>query len=280
MIWIVVTVLIAAVFCVMLTLRWTDARSIDSAWNLLRLGIPSASRSQVFDVSMVQDLPAPARKYFLYAIEPGTPIKTIAEIEMTGKIGLGTNANPNYRPITAKQILSPPKGMVWQVAAGLLDGSDGATLETSWTRFWLYGLFPIVRAGGNLDHRRSAFGRVVAEGLIWVPGAMLPSEFAQWQAVDDHTARVTVKFGDLEQAVDIEVSDDGQPVKVSMMRWSNANDDKKYRLQPFGGYLSGFKSFGGYNLPTHVIGGNFIGTDSYFPFYYATVTSIELIEPT
>jgi len=45
-------------------------------------------------------------------------------------------------------------------------------------------------------------------------------------------------------------------------------------MQPFGGYLSEFREFDGYLLPTAVEGGNFIGTDDYFPFYQVTVTGI------
>jgi len=276
MILIVITAIVVTATCAMLVLRWHDSREIDRTWTDLRSS--TVTQGDVFDVSMVKDLPEPARKFFLYAIEPGAPIRTVVELEMTGKIGLGDSETPNYRPIKAKQILAPPSGMVWQVSAGSLDGSDGATVNTSWTRFWLYGLLPVVRAGGDRDHCRSAFGRVVAEGLIWVPGSMLPSEFVEWQGVDERTARAIVKFGQFEQAVDIEVSEEGQPVKVTMMRWSNANGDKQYKLQPFGGYLSDFKSFDGYTLPTHVIGGNFIGTDSYFPFFYATVSSMQFVD--
>lgn len=51
------------------------------------------------------------------------------------------------------------------------------------------------------------------------------------------------------------------------LRWSNANSDKKYRLQPFGGTLSDFREVKGYHLPFNVEAGNMIGTDDYFIFY-------------
>lgn len=60
-----------------------------------------------------------------------------------------------------------------------------------------------------------------------------------------------------------------------VQRWSNANPEKQHRLQPFGGYLSEFRTFDGFRLPTHVEAGNHFETDQYFPFFVADVTSVE-----
>src|SRR6056297_3336784 len=38
-----------------------------------------------------------------------------------------------------------------------------------------------------------------------------------------------------------------------------------------GGYLSAFRKFAGYRLPSHVEAGNHFGTDEYFPFFVADV---------
>ncbi|WP_432816562.1 hypothetical protein [Sulfitobacter sp. JB4-11] len=57
-------------------------------------------------------------------------------------------------------------------------------------------------------------------------------------------------------------------------RWSNANADRLYRLQPFGGDLGAFEVFDGFRLPTRVVGGNHYGTPLYHPFYKAEVTHI------
>jgi len=42
-----------------------------------------------------------------------------------------------------------------------------------------------------------------------------------------------------------------------------------------GGYLSEFRYFGGFRLPTHVEAGNHFATDHYFPFFVADVTAVE-----
>jgi len=255
--------------------RVSDARHDRAVW--ADLARTAAGPARVFDPTLTDSLPEPARRYFRYTIPPGEPIRTVVEIEMNGELGLGTQENPKYSPMRARQILASPVGLVWRLSSGAISGSDGVTPETSWTRFWLFGLIPIVRAGDDLDHQRSAFGRVVAEGAFWTPATLLPGPHVRWEAVDSDTARAVVRRGELEQTVEITVEASGRPSKVVIWRWSNANAEQTYRVQSFGGYLGEFKSFIGYRLPTRVEGGNLIDTDEYFPFFKAEVTSIHFI---
>lgn len=227
-----------------------------------------------FDPATVADLPGPARRYFLHTIAPGTPLWTVASIRMTGTLALGSKAVPSRRPMQALQILAPPDGFIWQVRAGLVSGTDAATPRGSYSRFRLLGIIPVGRAGGTLDHERSAFGRCVAEAVFWAPAALLPGPGIAWQGVDADTARVEVRRGALSQSVEIRVAADGQPLWVRFERWSDANPEKTYRYQSFGGDLSEFRDFSGFRLPTRVEGGNFFGTEDYFPFYRAEVGDI------
>jgi hypothetical protein len=258
--------------------RRLDERAAAAAWAALAAA-PSGAPER-FDPSSVSDLPEPARRFFGYAILPGAPLGAVAEIEMTGELGLGTKEAPGYRPMRARQILSAPHGLVWKVEAGSgpmrISGSDGMVGDRSWTRFWLAGLVPVVRAGGSRDHLRAAFGRVVAETAFWAPAALLPQNGVSWEAVDENTARATVNHRGLTQTVDVRVDAEGRPLWVTISRWTDANPEKVFRLQPFGGSLSDFREVGGFRLPFHVEGGNFFGTMDYFPFYRAAVQEIQI----
>lgn len=269
LIWIPVA-LIAGILALAFLL-FMDRRRDRAEWN--RLAATQPPDPVRFSPDMVADLPEPARRYFLYTIQPGTPLLPVAEIEMRGQFGLGNKAEPRYLPMEARQILAAPEGFVWtmRTRGGMpVSGSDSG----SWTRFRILWLIPVARAGGNPDHTRSAFGRYVAEAAFWTPAALLPGPGVRWEAVDENTARVTVRHGALEQALDVSVGPDGQPKLVSFKRWSNANPDKAFRLQPFGGYLSDFRELGGYRLPFRVEAGNMFGTEDYFPFFLAEVTAI------
>ncbi len=258
-----------------LGLRWLDKRNDAALWQQLTKKANEFAGS--YDPRTIEGLPEPARRYFEFSIAPGSPIVSAVELDMFGELALGSGDNPKFSPMTARQLLAPPHGLVWCVHSGALSGSDGVMSSSSWTRFWLAGFIPIVRVGANSNHLRSAFGRVVAECAIWTPAVLLPSDTVRWEAVDDNTARAIVSNGRFEQNVDVTVAQNGQPTHVVIARWSNENRNRVYQLQPFGGYLAEFQRFDGYMLPTSVEGGNHFGAAQYFPFYKVKVTKIRLV---
>ena len=227
----------------------------------------------VYDPAMVDGLPEPAQRFFNFTIQPGTPLHPVVEIEMEGELSLGTRERPNYRPMRARQLLAAPHGFIWSLRWNGVRGSDGALPDRSWTRFWLLGLLPVVRASGP-DHQRSSFGRLIADSTFWAPASMLPGRYVSWQTLGENSARAVAQYGDLEQAIDLHVAETGQPERIVFQRWSNANPERRHHLQPFGGDFSDFESFEGYRLPTTVVAGNHYGSDDYFPFFKARVTRV------
>lgn len=96
----------------------------------------------------------------------------------------------------------------------------------------------------------------------------------RWEAGGEDLAVVTVREGDARQSAEGHIGADGRPVRVVFQRWSDQNPERVYRRQPFGGDLSAFEAFGGFRLPTRVIGGNDYGTDGYDAFFDAEVTHV------
>lgn len=271
-----VALLLAGIVLALAWLRRRDGRAEQAEWR--RLLALQPRQPAVFSPDLVAGLPEPARRYFGYVIRPGTRLWTVGEIEMGGEFSLGTRARPGYRPMQARQILAAPHGFVWRLRlrGGLpISGSDAG----GWTRFRVLGLLPVARLGGDTDHARAAFGRCVAEAVFWTPAALLPGPGVHWEAVGLDAARVTVRSGGLSQAVDVRLGPDGCPTEVWFQRWSNANPERRYRLQPFGGHLSDFRAVAGFRLPHRVEAGNFWGTAAYFPFYRAEVRTIRFPAP-
>ncbi|PPI83903.1 hypothetical protein KEHDKFFH_11255 [Marinobacter maroccanus] len=258
---------------------WRQADDTADRAAMAKLAALQPASPQRFDLSLLDGLPEPAQRYFRYTIQPGTPLYTVARISMNGKFAMGNRESPDYMAMQATQMLAMPEGFIWKMSAnrGLLRISGSDTEQ--WTRFWLMGLLPVARMGGDPDHTRSAFGRYVAEAVFWSPAALLPGPGVAWRLVDVNTARVIVRHEGMEQAVDVVVAEDGRPLQVSFDRWSNANPEKVHRLQPFGGFLSEFREFQGFLLPTRVEAGNFFATDDYFPFFIAQVTGVEFPGP-
>ena len=260
----------------LVALRLWDERADRIEW--ARLAASQPTSPAVYDPVMVADLPEPAQRFFNYTIRPGSALLTVAEIDMAGEFSLGTRDNPDYQPMNARQILAAPTGFVWKVRMPTVVAVSGSDTG-SWTRFRILGVIPVARMGGDTDHARAAYGRYVAEALFWTPAALLPGPGVVWEALNPDTARVTVTHNGLSQAVDIKMDAEGRPEEVHFMRWSDANPERRYRLQPFGGYLSDFREVQGFRVPFNVEAGNMFGTDEYFPFFKAKVTAVRFPLP-
>ena len=230
-----------------------------------------------YDPLMVADLPEVAQRYFARAIAPGTPLHRIVQLEMEGSFIM----NGNEMPMSARQILAPPaQGFVWQadIGAGLMrfGGSDGyhrgEGRAESWTKFWLHGLVPLARIGGTEDHARAAAARVMLES-VWAPAALLPQFGADWTQTGPDSAEI--RFADAPGLGPMQISFDaeGNPVEVWAMRWTDANPEKVFRLQPFGGRMLEMARHKGFLVPSRVELGNMWGTHEYAPFFLATITA-------
>lgn len=254
-------------------LRVLDARDDRAQWR--RLAALQPADPVRFDRCMVEGLPEPARRFFGFAIAPGTPLLTVAELQMGGEFSLGPPDRPVYQPMDARQILAAPEGFLWTLRLpNGVSGSDFGSPARGWTRFRIFGLVPVARLGGARDHTRAAFGRYVAEAVFWTPAALLPRPGVTWEALGEDAARVTVTAGDLSQAVDVRLDAEGRPLVVEFQRWSDANPERRYRLQPFGGFLSDFREVQGFRVPFSVEAGSMFGTEAYFPFFRARLKSV------
>ncbi len=180
--------------------------------------------------------------------------------------------------MTARQILAPPSEFVWlpSMRSGIMhiSGSDALVQGAGWTRFWINGLLPVVNQQASPNLNRSAFTRSAMEA-IWAPASLLPVNGVTWEQTGPNKARLNFTTG--IEPVDMTLDPDGRVLEVMTMRWSDANPDKAFRLQPFGGSMEAETSFQGFTIPSLVKVGNHFGTDDYLPFFQAQITKAEYL---
>lgn len=222
-----------------------------------------------FDPAMLDGLPEVARRYLSRAIAPGTPLSRVVELRMEGEFLL--NGSP--LAMRATQVLQAPEAFVWQAGFGRgllrIGGSDGLAGAESWTRFGLYGLLPVARVGGTADHRRSAATRALMES-VWAPAALLPLFGARWEETGPDSARIWLPG---QEPMDMSLAPDGTIQSLTALRWSDANPEHRYRLQPFGGRVLESRTIDGFTIPTRVELGNHWGTPDFDGFFCARITS-------
>jgi hypothetical protein len=227
-----------------------------------------------FNPAALADLPEIARRYFTHAIAPGTPLSTVVRLEMEGTFLLGDKKQYQTYSMRARQVLAPPAEFVWipQMKSGLMEisGSDALVHGEAWTRFWINGLVPVVNQQTSPDLVRSALARSAMEA-VWAPASLLPGNGASWTQTGPDTARLTFSTG--IEPVDVTIGATGRVLEIVTMRWSDANPEKRFRLQPFGGRVEAEATFGGFTIPSQLTVGNQFGTQDYLPFFQARITA-------
>lgn len=230
----------------------------------------------IFDPGTLAGLPDIAQRYFRHAIRPGTRLGTKVRLSMKGTFLLGDKDSYQEYRMEARQVLAPPSEFVWipRMRSGpmRISGSDALVEGLAWTRFWMNGLIPVADVRSSPDFVRSALTRSAMEPF-WVPASLLPADGVSWEQTGPDTARLRFPTG--IESVDLTLDSEGRVTQFVTMRWSDANPDKVFRLQPFGGTSGREAEFGGFTIPSELKVGNHYGTDAYLPFFQVRLTAAE-----
>ncbi len=230
-----------------------------------------------FSEDQIAGLPEIARRYFRHAIAPGTPLYSTVEIRMEGAFLLGDKDKFQTYRMSARQALRPPGQFVWipelRSGAMTIEGSDALAGVEAWTRFWLQRLVPVVNERTSADLMRSARFRAAVEGALWLPTSLLPEYGVEWEQVGPNIAQVRFARAGFDPIViRLTLDEKGAVREVVGQRWSNVNAERQFRLQPFGGTVTGEATFQGLTIPTELEVGNHYGTGDYLPFFQAKVS--------
>lgn len=248
-------------------LRAQESRRVAQAWQSLAAE-PATER---FLPERVADLPGPAQRYLRHAIRDGTPLATSVRLAMSGAIQ--TEAGGPWMSLKAEELLAPPRGFVWKATArsGLLRlvGADTYVQGEGQLSFWLFGLFPVVRAAGE-GVSRSSIGRLVGEA-VWCPATLLPREGVSWEPIDDDRVRVTMTVEGHPTPMTLDVAPDGRLREVVVLRYNESQKGFAQGEIPFGVVAEEEATFEGYTIPVRVRGGWGYGTGDYVESFRFTI---------
>ena len=174
-----------------------------------------------FDVSRLEGLPAPAARYFLFALSPGQRIIARAHLRSSGTFAAKPDA---WAPFSAEQeVCTAPPEFVWNARIAMMPivpvrvrdsyvGGEGSM------RAAVAGLIPIVNQHGTPEMAAASLQRFLAEA-VWYPTALLPSDSVSWSATGDASARVTLTDRHTTVSLDVTFGARGEIETVSTMRY-------------------------------------------------------------
>jgi hypothetical protein len=237
--------------------------------HLLQPAVPDRFTSAELD-----GLPDPARRHLAQAIAPGTPLATSARLRMRGRIKVG-----RWLPFRARQVESPHHGFVWAArAAGVITGFDRYVDGVGGMDWRLAGLVTLAHGEGP-DMSRSAAGRAGAEA-IWVPTALLPRFGATWSAAGPDQVTVRHLVGETAVEVHYRLDAGGRVVSLVFDRWGDPDRSGAFAWHPFGGEITGYRTFDGVTIPSAGRVGWFFGTDRWpsGEFFRYQLTDLRLVD--
>jgi hypothetical protein len=233
-----------------------------------------AAEPGTFSDAELDGLPEPVQRHLAAAIAPGTPLATSARLRMRGSIKVA-----RWLPFRAHQVLSPHHGFVWaaRVAGGVIAGADRYVAGAGGMDWKLAGLVTVAHADGR-DVSRSAAGRAAAEGM-WVPTALLPRFGVRWEAREPGEVRASYRIRDIPVELRYRLDGDGRIVSFVFDRWGDPDDSGTFTWHPFGGEITGYRTFDGVTIPSAGRVGWRFGTERWpaSEFFRYEITDLRLV---
>jgi hypothetical protein len=158
-------------------------------------------------------VPAPVQRYFRAVLEHGQPIVAAVSVAHTGTFNM-SEAAERWKPFTSNQrVVTRRPGFDWDGRVAMMPGlpvyvHDAYVAGEGILHASVFGLVSMVNLRGTSEVAQGELMRFFAEAA-WYPTALLPSQGVLWDAVDDHSARATLKDGDFTLTLLFHFKEDG-----------------------------------------------------------------------
>lgn len=168
---------------------------------------------QAVDFRELEGLPAPVQRYFRNVLKDEQPIVAAISLELAGTINM-SEAAEQWKPFTSTQrVVTHRPGFDWDARISMMPGlpvhvHDAYVAGEGILHAAVLGLVSMANQRGTGDLAQGELMRFFAEA-VWYPTALLPSQGVLWNAVDDHSARATLKDGELTLTLLFQFNEDG-----------------------------------------------------------------------
>ena len=176
-----------------------------------------------------KDLPDPLRRYLAFALPSGQQPFQRARIKHIGEMALQPG---RWKPFRSEQtITARPPGFIWDAQLHLSPWPLHVNVHDSYEEgvgSSSASIARFLRLGsqrGTAEIAASALWRYLAEA-VWLPIILLPSERLTWTAVNDSTARATLRDGAVTATADFHFAPDGAIERVTGNDIARSGRDK------------------------------------------------------
>jgi len=194
-------------------------------------------------------LPDPVAKWLLASGFDGQNYVGTVKLKQNGE--LRTAIGKPWLPMEAKQLfVTAQPGFVWDAKIRMAPGIylNGIDIYSNGKGSMLIKLMSVVNVvdaqGPEID--QGTLVRYLAE-IAWFPTAAL-SEYIEWEAIDEKTAKAKITYGGIEAEGIFEFNEKGQVLAFSAKRFMENKGE--YKLKDWKALLDGHENLGGFIVPT------------------------------
>jgi hypothetical protein len=238
------------------------------------LATPSAALGPEQLAARRDSLPAPVQRYLAYAISEAAPAIATARLRHDGFFRTGPGQK--WLPVEGEQYFTvATPGFVWNASVSVaplisVQACDSLVLGRGNMLVKVQSLIPVADArGAEIDQGASM--RWMAEAF-WFPYGFI-GESVQWEALDGHSARVTLLGTRLPVSAMVEFADDGRITGVTGQRYRDLGGGRS-ALTPWVGRCSDYREFNGFRAPSSVEAG-WLLPEGEFTYARFRVTSLD-----
>jgi hypothetical protein len=177
--------------------RWqSDTKEMHAKLEAARLPIGV----RTYNPDELIGLPAPVQRYFRAVLKDGQPMVLAVSVEHSGTFNM-SETGEQWKPFTSTQrVIIHPPGFDWEGRIAMMPGltvrvHDAYIAGEGILHATLFGLVSLVNLRGTPEVAHGELMRFFAEAA-WYPTSLLPSQGVQWEAVDDTSAKATLKDGE------------------------------------------------------------------------------------
>ena len=254
--------------------RWAEkTRQLVAGLEAARRAPPAAR----YDAREISALPEPVQRFFRAALKDGQRIIAAASVEHAGTFDMGEAAD-NWKPFISEQrVTTHPPGFVWNGHVSMMPGlpvhvHDAYVAGEGVLHPAILGLFTLVDMRGTGDVAQGELMRFFAEAA-WYPTALLPSQGVLWEAVDENSAKATLRDGPISLTMLFHFNDAGL-IESARAEARGRMIGKTIVMTPWEGRWSNYQERGGMRVP---ITGEvaWITPEGAKPYWRGSIRSIE-----
>ncbi|WP_254764360.1 DUF6920 family protein [Natrinema marinum] len=229
--------------------RRFDGRIDDRVTALLESAEPHPDGA--FTRDDLEDVPAPAARYFRTVLEEGQPYTQTVRLRQRGEFRLG-GADGSWKRLEATQhVTTRPPGFVWDATIAVAPLLSVRVVDLyargeGLLRARLRSAIPVASAGPSPEMNEGELVRYLAEAA-WYPTALLPARGVEWEPIDDDdAARATLEHGGATASVVFHFDDRDEIERVTAERYRQ--EDESYA--PWTGRFGDYEDRDGRRVPT------------------------------